>query len=144
MGRTCPYCGLVNPKGAFRCDCGFKLILDPPVPREAEMIAHGAGCPSCGSLLSSSVRSKKWVAFANDRICSDCNQRYAPATPLWGPIGLVLAGLVLMVLFGRGFLLTILSGNPLALAFFFLHFLPTMIGFLALAVGVRALFTPRA
>ena len=51
-------------------------------------------CPSCGSDQFRKVRSKRTIAFTDDRICLKCEARYAPPTPRWAGILFVVFGLI--------------------------------------------------
>jgi hypothetical protein len=53
------------------------------------------GCPQCGGGDYTEQRPYRWVAFAKDRVCKQCNIGYAPPTPRWGAILLVVAGVIL-------------------------------------------------
>ena len=52
-------------------------------------------CPQSGGADFTEQRPYRWVAFAKDRICRQCNVGYTPPTPRWGAILLVAAGVIL-------------------------------------------------
>jgi hypothetical protein len=53
-------------------------------------------CPNCGSDKFTRERPQAWIAFAWDRVCSECNMRYTPPTPLWAAFVFIGVGLLLL------------------------------------------------
>jgi RNA polymerase subunit RPABC4/transcription elongation factor Spt4 len=67
-------------------------------------------CPNCGNSEFSRQKSKRFVAFAPDRICAQCETRYTPPTPVWAGLLFIFAAIALPVL---GFvLITVVLGHP--------------------------------
>jgi len=68
--RTCPSCGLINPGGAERCDCGYDFATSslqksylPPGSRRAGMMrwrAQTVGA-AIGALIGSVLYSARWA-----------------------------------------------------------------------------------
>lgn len=110
-------------------------VAGPGVPIAKE-------CPRCGSRCYRKVRPSRTVAFAKDRVCSDCQTRYSPPTPVWGAVVFLLAGLVLAGVGGIGILFRVASGNPMMLPGLLCEGLIAAAGVLALIHGIRSLVRP--
>ena len=63
--------------------------LGPPVSKV---------CPSCGGAAYRSVKPAALVAFTNDRVCLECQTRYAPPTPTWAAVVFLVLGLLPLLL----------------------------------------------
>jgi hypothetical protein len=53
--KKCPYCQLINPRSAQRCDCGFEFSGPLISPRErdiARWILSGIGLLALGTILT--------------------------------------------------------------------------------------------
>jgi hypothetical protein len=99
-------------------------------------------CPKCQSRNYKRVRPKSWVAFRSDRVCTACTCRYTPPTPLWaGPI-FVTVGVLLAAVGSLAALVPLLKGrltDPIGVMFFGAL---AILGFLAVAHGLRVLRAP--
>src|SRR5207244_2037964 len=51
----------------------------------------------CGGGRYRKVRSRRWIAFVSDRVCLDCERRYAPPTPRWAGLVFLVAGAILLL-----------------------------------------------
>jgi hypothetical protein len=73
-------------------------------------------CPSCGGSRHRKVRPRRWIAFTSDRVCLECETRYAPPTPRWAGAVFLLVGCLLMLLGLAGLALTVIAlvlrGHP--------------------------------
>src|SRR5262245_32692002 len=105
-------------------------------------------CPKCGSISFRRHRPEGMVAFAYDRICTNCGTRYTPPTPIWAAIVFILAGSVLagfgllslLLRFGSSDMASHVVGLPAMLCEGFL----TVVGLLALFYGFSSLAGPRS
>ncbi len=99
-------------------------------------------CPKCGHTEFTRQRPQGWVAFAWDRICSQCGTIYSPPTPTWASIVFIVAGLLLSSFGGIGVVAAVASGNPLSLPAVLCEGFLGVIGLLALIHGIRTLASP--
>jgi hypothetical protein len=53
----------------------------------------GLTCPGCGSAAFKRVKPHSDIAFAPDRVCTECGTRYTPPTPAWARMVFVAIGL---------------------------------------------------
>jgi hypothetical protein len=96
-------------------------------------------CPKCANTTFSTARSRKWVAFTNDRVCKDCGTRYTPPTPMWGAVVLILAGLGLAGFMAVSLILRVLSGAVWAVPAMACEAFLGFLGIVAIIQGVRGL-----
>ena len=103
-----------------------------------ETIPVSKTCPSCGNDQYRKVRSKRRISFADDRICMQCDTRYAPPTPRWAGIFFVIFG---VIAFGVGALVsTFAILSPAKLLAQLIYGIPlVMIGGASIVHGVRAI-----
>ena len=85
-------------------------------------------CPGCGSAKYTRERPQGWIAFAWDRVCTDCGLRYSPPTPLWAAVVFILVGVGL-----TGFGALGLMAGDICVA------LLGILGIMALIHGIRSL-----
>jgi hypothetical protein len=109
-----------------------------------ERITISKVCPSCGAGEYRKVRSRRWIAFSDDRVCLSCETRYSPPTPVWAAFVFALGGAIVFVtgvVFLVVELVALLSRRVDAIG------LAISVGLMALGVaagvhGVRALLFP--
>jgi hypothetical protein len=65
------------------------------MPRARKKSRVSPVCPRCGATEHRKVRPRTLVAFANDRVCLECDTRYTPPTPLWAALAFLAVGAVL-------------------------------------------------
>jgi hypothetical protein len=83
--------------------------------RDNRPVPVSAACPECGSTRFRKVRSRNWITFADDRVCTDCDTRYCPPTPRWAGLLFLLIGVILFAAGALGIvagLLTLGRGRP--------------------------------
>jgi hypothetical protein len=110
-----------------------------------ERVAISKVCPSCGAGEYRKLRSRRWIAFSDDRVCLSCGTRYSPPTTVWAAFVLALGGAIVFVtgvVFLVVDLVALLRGRVVAIG------LAISIGLMALGVAagahrVRALLFPR-
>src|SRR5262245_21645232 len=115
MPKDCPVCGTVNPDSATHCDCGYDLTRCQQIAVAGSGLPVSEACPACGGTQYRRVRPTTWVAFASDRVCSACNTRYTPPTPVWAGVLFIVAGLLLAGFGAFSIIIRLASGNPLEL-----------------------------
>jgi hypothetical protein len=96
-------------------------------------------CPSCGGAEYTTVRPTQLIAFARDRICSECGTRYTPITPIWGSLALIGVGLILQAMGLLGIMLGLAGGRLSGACELFL----IVLGFFAVLQGGKGLISSR-
>ena len=92
-------------------------------------------CPSCNSDKFTRIAPQSFVAFAKDRVCTQCGTRYTPPTPLWGAIVFMLLGVFFL---GGGIGSLFLQDNPRV----FPRIIGIVIGVSSLVLGIRSFIKP--
>ena len=153
MAWKCYFCKIELADDVERCECGSirprerEIARRPATPSADPTLAQhlvpvpvARRCPGCGGERFRKVKPRARVAFAKDRICLDCQTRYAPPTPVWGSVifilaGGMLAGLMALALVGR-----VLMAHPCGIPAMIVQGLLGLMGLLALFHGLRTLF----
>jgi hypothetical protein len=69
-------------------------------------------CPQCGSSQCSKVKPAAFVSYTLDRICTVCQTRYAPPTPLWASVAFLSIGALLVLVGIPWALINAVAQNP--------------------------------
>jgi hypothetical protein len=118
--ERCPLCG-GDPDGAVAQEVQRERDAQGqtatptagPTLSEPATIAFpvSATCPKCASAQFTRVPPTSLVAFAKDRVCTQCGTQYTPPTPLWGSLlFLALGGIFLLISIG-GFVLVVATDS---------------------------------
>jgi hypothetical protein len=141
-----------------QCNCGRTVVVpslhelrqlpfvpgpDDPQPATPKKLPPiSAVCPKCGEKQYTAERPSRWVAFADDRICTSCGTRYSPPTPRWAAVVFILVGLSLVGLGPLALFSLILSFDPRRIPTIAVEVVFSLVGVLAIAQGIRALARP--
>ena len=98
-------------------------------------------CPSCGGGEYTEKRPERWIAFAKDRVCTACNTRYTPPTPLWAAGIFIAAGVLLAVAGAFTTFVEVTAASPNVLSIVF-YIAMLSLGLAALVHGLRTLLQP--
>jgi hypothetical protein len=128
--------GLVTPEAALERASQQPAAQAPRPSRPPGGYPVSRHCPSCGGEAFRSVRPDRLVSFGWDRVCKACDTRYTPPTPLWGALGLIGAGLVLLAIAAVLAVFRVMAGDVLMLG---CEAFLALLGALALVQGFRAL-----
>ncbi len=99
-------------------------------------------CPACGHTEYRQTRPQRLIAFSWDRICSACQTRYTPPTPIWAAILFILVGLPMVGVGTTSVILRVLNGNLAGTSAMACEGFGAVLGVLAIIQGVRALLYP--
>jgi hypothetical protein len=152
MPWTCPVCQIDVADAVEKCECGAlrprderpraKTFHDPTVADHRQTVPIAVRCPGCGSDKYRKVNPKAVVAFTKDRVCLNCQTRYAPPTPPWGSITFIVAGGLLAL--GMGFAafvrLALAGSNPCGVIGLVIEVALAIMGMMAFVHGIRTLF----
>ena len=99
-------------------------------------------CPQCGQSEFVRRRPERWIAFAADRECKQCNTRYIPPTPTWAAVIFIILGFssigtAILRAFAR-----ISSGHQIELLGIVLDVISLLIGIPFIVYGFRCLQDP--
>jgi predicted RNA-binding Zn-ribbon protein involved in translation (DUF1610 family) len=92
-------------------------------------------CPKCAGAQFTRVPPQSMVAFAKDRVCTQCGTRYTPPTPLWAALVFILLGVFFL---GGSIGNVLVMDNPRIFGTIF----GAVIGVSALVLGIRSFIKP--
>lgn len=97
-------------------------------------------CPYCRNNEYTKIKPNKTIYWAKDRVCTLCQTRYTPPTPIWGSMLFLILGAILAIASVVPIWGSIFPLNPCSLITIPLFSLLMAMGIIACIEGVQSMF----